>query len=138
MEKSVQIFKCIISHSSTKFLVPPLHKFTIRNLDLIIFLFGGKLNLLNIAVYLLTSQYFGRMEKRFFSSESRIAFCQLFIVRVKMVCYERKVRGELLGCFFHSAMEWPHPYVPTTSFRLMRLQNWVECQSYSETNIPPS
>ena len=63
MEKWVQIFKCIISHSSTKSLVPPLHKFTIRKLDLFLFPFFGKLNLLNIAVYLLTCQYFGRMEK---------------------------------------------------------------------------
>ena len=63
MEKWVQIFKCIISHSSTKSLVPPLHKFTIRKLDLFLFPFFGKLNLLNIAVYLLTCQYFGWTEK---------------------------------------------------------------------------
>ena len=48
----IQMFKCIISHSSTKSLVPPLHKFTIRKLDLF-FPFFGKLNLLDIAVYLL-------------------------------------------------------------------------------------
>ena len=39
MEKLVQIFKCIISHSSAKSLVPPLQKFTIQNLDLILFPF---------------------------------------------------------------------------------------------------
>ena len=50
------------SHGSKKSLVPPLHKFTIRNLDLF-FPFFGKLNLLNSAVHLLTCQYFGRMEK---------------------------------------------------------------------------
>ena len=103
------------------------------------FPFLGKLNLLNIAVYLPTCQYFGRMEKKFVPSESRIAFCRLFIVRVKMVCYERKVLGELLGCFFfHSTLEWRRPYVPTTSFGLMALRNRVECQCYNETNIPPS
>ena len=64
MEKLVQILKCIISHSSTKSLVPALHKFTIGNLDLILFPFFGKLNSLNIAVYLLTRQYFGRMRKK--------------------------------------------------------------------------
>ena len=62
MEKWVQIFKCTISHSSTKSLVLPSHKFAIRNLD-IFFPFFGKLNLLNSAVYLLTCQYFERMEK---------------------------------------------------------------------------
>ena len=39
MEKWVQIFKCIISHSFTKSLVPPLHKFTIQNVDLFFPLF---------------------------------------------------------------------------------------------------
>ena len=39
MEKWVQIFKCIISHSSTKSLVLLLHKFTIWNLDLFFSLF---------------------------------------------------------------------------------------------------
>ena len=62
MEKWVEIFKCIISHSSTKSSVPPLRKFTIQNLGLFFPIFG-KLNLLNSAVYLLTCQYFGRMEK---------------------------------------------------------------------------
>ena len=42
MEKRVQIFKCIISNSSTKSLVPSLHKFTIRNLDLFCPFFGKK------------------------------------------------------------------------------------------------
>ena len=63
MEKRVQIFKCIISHSSTKSLVPPLHKFTIRNLDLFFSLFG-KQNSFSSAVYLMTCQYFGRMERK--------------------------------------------------------------------------
>ena len=48
----------IISYSSTKSMVPPLHKFTTRNVDLIFSPF-----LLNIAVYSMTSQYFGSMEK---------------------------------------------------------------------------
>ena len=65
MEKRVQIFQCIISHSSTKSLVPPLHKFTIRNLGLFISLFG-KQNSFKSAVYLLTCQYFGRMERKLF------------------------------------------------------------------------
>ena len=51
-------------------------------------------------MYLLTCQYFERMEKKILPTESRIAFCRLFIVRVNKVCYERKVRGEILGCFF--------------------------------------
>ena len=76
--------------------------------------------------------------KKFTPSESSIAFCQLFVVRVKKVCYERKVRVELLGCFFHCTLEWLCPYVPTTSFRLMALRNQGECQCYNETNIPPS
>ena len=87
-------------------------------------------------MYLLTSQYFG-IEKKNVPSESRTAFCRLFIVPAKKVCYERKVRGELLGCFFHCTLECLCPYVPTTSFRLMALQNKVECQCYNETNIPP-
>ena len=39
MVKRVQIFKWIISHSTTKSLVPPLHKFIIQNLDLFFCLF---------------------------------------------------------------------------------------------------
>ena len=62
MEKWVQIFKCIISHSSAKSLVPPFYP----KLRLIFSSFFGKLNLLNSAVYLLTCQYFGRMEKNLF------------------------------------------------------------------------
>ena len=58
---ALMIFKCIIFHSSTKSLVPPLHKFTIWNLDLFFTLFG-KLNSFNITVYLLTCRYFGRIE----------------------------------------------------------------------------
>ena len=55
-------FQCKISHSFTKSLVPILHKFIIRNLDFI-FSHFGKLNSLNSAVYLLTSQYFGMTGK---------------------------------------------------------------------------
>ena len=40
------------------------------------------------------------MEKKFLPSERRIAFCRLFIVQVKKVCYERKVLGELLDVFY--------------------------------------
>ena len=80
------------SHGSKKSLVPPLHKFTIRNLDLF-FPFFGKLNSLNSVVYLVTCRYFETMEEKFVPSESRVAFCRLFIVRVKKVCYEREVRG---------------------------------------------
>ena len=133
MEKWVQIFKCIISHSSTKSLVLQLPKFTIWNN---FFFYFGKLNSLNSAVYLLTCQYF-RMQKTIVPSESRIAFCWLFILRVKKVCYERKVRGELLGFFFHCTLECLCLYVPSTNFRLMALWNKVECQCYNETNIPP-
>ena len=68
--------------------------------------------------------------------ESRIAFCRLFIVRVKKVCHERKVRGELLQYLFHCTLECLCSYGPTTSFRLMALRNKVECQCYYETNIP--
>ena len=133
--KWVQIFKCIISHSSTNtwfhyYLNSPSETSTY------LFHFFGKLNSLKSAMYLLTCQYFG-MEKKIVLSESRIAFCRLFIVRVKKVCYERKVRGELLGCFFHCTLECLCPYVPTTSFRLMVLRNKVECQCYNKTNIPP-
>ena len=37
---------------------------------------------------------------------------------------------KLLGCFFHCILEWLCPYVPTASFRLMSLQNQVDCQCY--------
>ena len=67
--------KCtgIISHSSAKSLVPPLYKFTTQNLDLIFPLFE-KLNLLNIPVYLMTCQYFGRMEKKLSSGKVGLHF----------------------------------------------------------------
>ena len=55
--------KCIISHSSTKSLVPPLPKFAIQKLDLFLFPFSEKVDLFNIALYLLTCQYFGGIEK---------------------------------------------------------------------------
>ena len=137
MEKWVEIFKCIISHSSTKSLVPPLHKFTIRKLDLFLFPFFGKLNLLNSTVYLLTCQYFERIEKNLSRWKVGLHFADFFIVQVKTVCYERKVQGELLGFFLHCTLECLCPYVPTTGFRLMVLGNKVECQCYNETNIPP-
>ena len=44
-----------------------------------------------MAVYLLTCQYFGRMEKKYDPSESRIGFCQLLIVQFEKVCYEGEV-----------------------------------------------
>ena len=127
MEKWVQILKCIISLSFTKSLIQTLRKFNIRNLDLFCPFFGKN------AVYLLTCQHF-EMEKKFVPSESRIAFCRLFIVRVQNVCYEQKVRGEILGCVLHCTLRCLSTYVPTTSFRLMVLRNKVECQCYNETN----
>ena len=39
-------------------------------------------------MYLLTCQYFGRMEKKL--SHRKVAFCWLSIVLFKKVCYERK------------------------------------------------
>ena len=60
--------------------------------------------------------------KSFVTSETRIAYCRLFIVRHKKVYYERKVREELLGCFFHCKLEWLRPYVPTASLKLMSLR----------------
>ena len=86
-----------------KFLIPPLHKFTIQNLDLF-FLFSGKKRCV-----LTDLSIFGEDGKKIVPSESRIAFCQLFIVRVKKVCYERKVQGELLGSYFHCTLEWLCP-----------------------------
>ena len=132
MEKWVQIFKCIIFHSSTKSLIPALHKLTIRNLGLFFPFLGEKCCLLT------DLSIFGKDGEKIVPSESRIAFCWLFIVRVKKVCYERTVRGKLLGWFFHSTLEWLRPYGPTASFRLMALQNRVECQCSNETNIPPN
>ena len=130
------MFKCIISHSSTKSLLPPLHKFTIRYLGLIFSLFL-ETKLLNIALYFTDLSIFQEDGKKIDRQESSIAFCRLFMVRVKNVHYERKVRGKLLGSFFHCTMEWLCLQVPTTSFRLMALRNSAECQYYNETNIPP-
>ena len=62
--------------------------------------FWGKLNLLNIAVYLLTCQYFDRIEKKLPHRKVGL-FCRPFIVQVRNVCYERKDQGELLGSSFH-------------------------------------
>ena len=135
MEKQVEIFKCTISNSSIKSLVPLLHEFTIQNFDLF-FPFFGKLNLLNSTVYLLTCQYFERIEKILSRQKVGVHFADFFIVRVKTVCYERKVQGELLGYFLHCTLGHLHPYVPTKSFRLMALWNKIECQCYNETNIP--
>ena len=59
IEKWVQIFKWFsVSHRSMKSLFPPLHKFTIRNLDLFFSFFWEK-----NPVYLLTCQNLERMEK---------------------------------------------------------------------------
>ena len=76
------------------------------------------------------------MEKKLVLSESRIAFCQLFIVQVKKVCYERKVQGELLGCFFHCTLKCLPPHVPTTSFPLMVL--WSKVVSVLQWNKHPN
>ena len=116
----------INSLHSTKSLVPPLHKFTIQNIKLILLPFFKKLNSLNNAVYLLTCQYFRRVQTNLSSWKLGLHFADFFIVQVKKICYERKVRAKLLGCFFHSTMEWLHPYVTTTSFRLIVLQNSVK------------
>ena len=77
MEKWVQIFTCIISNSSTKPLIPPLHKFTIQNLDCI---------LTHLSI-------FGEDGEKFVTSESRIAFCRFFIVRVKDMLWIESPRG---------------------------------------------
>ena len=108
-----------------KSLILPLHKFTIRNLDLF-FSFSGKKRcvLTDLSIY-------GEDGKKIVPSESRIAFCRFFIVRVKKVRYEEKVREELLGCFLHCTQECLRQYVPTTSFRL---RNKIECQYYNERN----
>ena len=127
MEKWVQIFKCKISHSSTKSLVPTLHKFTIQNFDLF-FPFLEK----TLCTYWLVNIWRGW--KNIVPPETRIAFCRLFIVPVKTVCYEYKVLGELPGCFLYCTLGCLRPYVSTTSFRL---RNKVECQCNNETNIAP-
>ena len=44
--------------------------------------------------------------KKIVPQKSRIAFCRLFIVRVKKVCCERKDQGQLLGSSFHYTLEW--------------------------------
>ena len=120
----------------TKSFVPLLHKFTIQNLDLILFPFFVKLNLLNIAVFLLTCQHFGRMEKNLSYQKLRLDFTSFS--QFELGSYARKVQGELLGCFFHCTLAWLQLYVPTTSFRLIALRDRVECQCYKETNIPLS
>ena len=97
----------IISYSSTKSMVPPLYKFTTQNLDLIFPSFRLTLLCTQWLVNIL-----GRW-KKIVPSESRIAFCQHFKVRVKKVCYEKKVRGELLGWFFNFTLKWLRSYVPT-------------------------
>ena len=70
------------------------------------------------------------------SLESRIAFCRLFIVRVKKVCYESKVQRELLQSYFHCTLEWLCPQAPTTSFRLMALRDRIERKCHKETSHP--
>ena len=130
------MFQCIIYHSSTKCLVPPLHKFTISKLDLFFFLFW-ETKFVYYHCVLADLSIFREDGKKFVPQESRIEFCQLSIVWVKKLRYEKKVQGELIGSYFHRTLEWLHPYVPTTSFRLIVLWNKVECQCYNETIIPP-
>ena len=131
------MFQCIIYHSSTKCLVPPLlHKFTIWKLDLFFFLFW-ETKFVYYHCVLADLSIFREVGKKFVPQESRIEFCQLSIVWVKKLRYEKKVQGELIGSYFHRTLEWLHPYVPTTSFRLIVLWNKVECQCYNETIIPP-
>ena len=98
MEKWVQIFKCIISHSSTKSLMESLF-----------FAFFWEKTL---CTYWLVNIWRGW--KKIVPSESRIAIFRLFIVRFRKVCW----------CFLHCTLECLRPYVPTTSFRL---RTKVEC-----------
>ena len=132
--KWVQIFKCIISHSSTNtwfhyYLNSPSETSTY------LFHFFGKLNSLKSAMYLLTCQYFG-MEKKIVLSESRVAFCRLFIVWIKKgMLWKESLRGTSRMFFsLYTGVSLP---ICTTSFGLMALMNKVECQCYNKTNIPP-
>ena len=135
MEKWVQIFKCIISHSSTKSLVPPLHKFTMWKLDLFFSLFWETKFTYQHCV-LTDLSIFREDGKKLVPLKSRITFCRLFIVRVKKVSYEKKVWGELLGCFF--IVHWS---VSAHMFLIQAL-GWCcygtrqDCQCYNERNIP--
>ena len=88
----VQMFKYIISHSSTKFLLPPLHNFTIRYLDLIFSLFW-ELNSLNIALYLLTCQYFGRMEKNLIRRNVWLRFANFSWFELRRYAMKGKSEG---------------------------------------------
>ena len=96
----VQMFKCIISHSSTKSLVPPLHKFTIRKLDLFLFPFFGKLNSLYIAVYLLTCQYFGRMEKKIFRRKVGLHFAKFSQFQLRRYAMKGRSKGKFQEVIF--------------------------------------
>ena len=87
-------------------------------------------------MFLLTCQYFGKMEKKSSCRKLGLHFTSISLLELKS--YAMKVQGELPGCFFHCTMEWLQPYAPTTSFKLMALRNTVECQCYNETNIPLS
>ena len=87
----VQMFKCIISHNSTKSLVTLLHKFTLRKLPL--FPFFGKLNLLNIAVYLLTCQYFWSMEKNLSRRKVRLYFADFSWLELRRYAMKGKFKG---------------------------------------------
>ena len=124
----------IISHSSTKSLVLPLHKFTIRNLDLF-FPFFGETKFFNSTVYLLISQYFGRMEKKLSCQKVGLHSVDFSQFELKSYAMKESLRGTS-RMFFHCTLECLCPYVPATSFRLMALQNKVECHCYNETNIP--
>ena len=86
------MFKCIISHSSTKSFIPWLHKFTIQKLNLSFFFFG-KLNLLNITVYLLTFKYFGRMEKKLSRRKAGLHFADFSWFELRRYVMKGKSKG---------------------------------------------
>ena len=47
------------------------------------------------------------MEKNLFRRKAGLHFADFSQFELKWyVCYERKVRGELLGCFFYCTLEW--------------------------------
>ena len=91
--------KWSLVHSSTKYLVPPLHKFTIQNLDLIFSLFG-KLNPLKIAVYLLTCQYFGRMGKKLSLWKVGLHFADFSQFELRRYAMKGKSEGNFQDVFF--------------------------------------
>ena len=59
---------------------------------------------------LIASQYFGKVEQNL--SRGKLGYIRRFFIdRANEVLYERKVRGELLGCFLHCTLEWFRPYM---------------------------